>query len=211
MSEMAPAAPWLRLVEQLPRRGVKKCLSGWQQHLKTAAPRPTTWRKMFGRTAVATRPAHTRWVDTTQGPAHTERAPTRGHEAENLGWRSPSLPRRVRGAAALPTPDDMPSEVLATGRGWRWRWKRSSSPRRRRWKEQEVPTWADRIFLFLALSFCFSLLARRGERNWGAPLGLLDSAVAFFLIVILYFISRYMRPEGPWPWQRLRAKLAVAI
>ena len=113
---------------------MKKCLSGWQQHLKTAAPRPTTQRKMFGRTAIATRPTHTKWVGTTQGPAHTERAPTRGHEAENLGWRSPSLPRRVRGAAALPTPDDMPSEVLATGRGARWRWKRSSSPRRRRWK-----------------------------------------------------------------------------
>ena len=59
-------------------------------------------------------------------------------------------------------------------------------------------------FFSFALSFCFSLLAGRGERNWGAPLGLLDSAVAFFLLVILYFISRYMRPEGPWPWQRLR-------
>ena len=38
---------------------------------------------------------HTKWVGTTQSPAHTERAPTRGHEAENLGRRSPSLPRRV--------------------------------------------------------------------------------------------------------------------
>ena len=121
MIETAPAAPWLRLVEQLPRRKGEKCLSGWQQHLKTAAPMR---RKMFGRTAIATRPTHTKWVGTTQGPAHTERAPTRGHEAENLGWRSPSLSRRVRGTAALPTPDDMPSKVLATGRGTRWRWKR---------------------------------------------------------------------------------------
>ena len=95
---------------------MKKCLSGWKQHLKTAAPRPTTRRKMVGRIAIATRLTHTKWVGTTQGPAHTERAPTRGHEAENLGWRSPSLPRRVRGAAALPTRDDMPSEALSTGR-----------------------------------------------------------------------------------------------
>ena len=58
--------------------------------------------------------------------------------------------------------------------------------------------WTECFFSF-ALSFCFSLLAGRGERNLGAPLGLLDSAVAFFLLVILYFISRYMRLEGPWP------------
>ena len=30
--------------------------SGWKQHLKTAAPRPTTRRKMFGRTAITSRP-----------------------------------------------------------------------------------------------------------------------------------------------------------
>ena len=37
-------------------------------------------------------------------------------------------------------------------------------------------------FFSFALSFCFTLLAGRG-----APLGLLDSAVAFYLLVILYF------------------------
>ena len=61
---------------------------------------------------------------------------------------------------------------------------------------------ADRMFLFLFSVFLFLSFGGEGERNWGAPLGLLDSVVAFFLIVILYFISRYMRPEVPWPWQR---------
>ena len=44
-------------------------------------------------------------------------------------------------------------------------------------------------FFSFALTFVslFKLLAGRGERNWGAPLGLLDSAVAFYLLVILYF------------------------
>ena len=131
----ATGSPMATIGRAASQKGVKKCRSVWQQHLKTTAPRPATRRKMFGRTAIATRPTHTKWVGTTQGLAHTERALMRGYEAENLGWRSPSLPRRVRGAAALPTPDDMPSEVLATGRGARWRWKRSSSPRRRRWNE----------------------------------------------------------------------------
>ena len=52
-------------------------------------------------------------------------------------------------------------------------------------------------FFSFALSFYFSFLAGRRERDWGASLGLLDSAVAFFLLVILYFISRYMRLKGP--------------
>ena len=59
-------------------------------------------------------------------------------------------------------------------------------------------------FFSFALSFYFTFLAGRGERYWGAPPGLLDSAVAFFLLVILYFIPRSMRPKGPW-------QLAVAI
>ena len=148
---------------------MKKCLSGWQQHLKAAAPRPTTRRKMFGRTAIATRLTHTKWVGTTQGLAHTQRALMRGYEAENLGWRSPSLPRRVRGAVALPTPDDMPSEVMAAGRGARWRWKRSSSPRRRRWDELEAPTRGGQNVSFPLLFLLFLSFGGEGRKKLGSP------------------------------------------
>ena len=62
-------------------------------------------------------------------------------------------------------------------RGSRWRWKRSSSPRRGDGRSMRPRRGADRMFFFFVLSFCFSLLAGRG-----APLGLLDSAVAFFCL-----------------------------
>ena len=38
------------------QKGGRKVLSGWKQHFKTAAPRATTRRKMFGRTAITSRP-----------------------------------------------------------------------------------------------------------------------------------------------------------
>ena len=130
-------------------------------------------------------PPHTKWVGTTQSPAYTERAPTRGHEAENLGWRSPLLPRRVRGAAASPIPDDTPSEALA---GVEMEVEEEFEPAPRRWKEYEAPTRGGQNVLFLCSFFLF--LSFGGK---GSPTRTAGFCGCVFLLVILYFISRNMR------------------
>ena len=63
---------------------------------KNVAPRPTARSKTFG----------------AMGGHQRE-----GCEDEGLGWRPPSPPCRVRGAAAPSTLEDTPSEAPATGGG----------------------------------------------------------------------------------------------
>ena len=61
---------------------------------------------------------------------------------------------------------------------------------------------ADRMFLFLCSFFLFLSFGGEGRKKLGSPTRTAGFCGCVFLLVILYFITRNMRPEGPWPWQR---------
>ena len=185
MIETTPAAPWLGRSSNSPRREGKR--GGSRFDPRKAALRPTTRGKILvGAMPNYHMPTH---MATPNGWASCKTRPHRVGTNERavrpkLEWRSPSPPRRVRGAAAPPTPDDTPSGALATGRGARW-------PRRLErgrdgpgdWKggEMEVEEefesaleaggWrgSDRMFLSIVFSFCHILSGREAEKGKGLP------------------------------------------
>ena len=194
MIETAPAAPWLRSAEQLPGREREIVSSGWKQHLKAAAPRPTTRGKMFGRTAITSRPTphqmgghNAKPRPHRAGTRSTTRSKTSG---QFFGKLRHAPPTSHGGGTSGLTP---PSGVGKTGAA---RWEiaapttsaRSQGPSRgqdfggpddgcRGSSQVEfgpVPGWrrpgrTNRMYLFFCVLFSFPLFGGHGGKEYGMP------------------------------------------
>ena len=91
-----------------------------------------------------------------------------GREAEDLGRRSPSPPRRVRGAAAPSTLEDTPSGAPATG-GGREGGGSGVRVRVRGWRSREPGRGPDRMFFSFVFFLLFVFSGRLGRRRSGSP------------------------------------------